>query len=182
MAEEGQTFIPQYDDDGNQILVKTKTGIWSVTYNGENRPIDWICGSTNIVMKYDRMGRRVEYVEMVVDSVGSTVVTNKHQRFVYDGYLCVQRLNGANNAVTDLFEWDPTERVATRPLYWQHRTSSDNYSLFYTHDGNKNVSEVVFYQRARGIAAHYEYAPFGEVTVQTRGNAWGPLDLSMLNP
>ena len=70
----------------------------------------------------------------------------------------------------------------TRPLYWQPRTSQGNFSLFYTHDGNKNVSEAVFYQRARGVAAHYEYAPFGEVTAQTRGNAWGTLDLATDNP
>ena len=30
---------PLYDADGNQTLVKTKTGIWSVAYNGENRPV-----------------------------------------------------------------------------------------------------------------------------------------------
>ena len=71
--------------------------------------------------------------------------------------------------------------VATRPLYWQPRTSQGNFSLFYTHDGNKNVSEAVFYQRARGVAAHDEYAPFGEVTAQTRGNAWGTLDLATDN-
>lgn len=167
--------------DGNQTLVKTKTGIWSVVYNGENRPINWTCGSTNIVMKYDRMGRRVEYVETVADD--STISTNKHQRFVYDNYLCVERLDASNtNSVTDVFVWDPTEPIATRPLFWQPRTAEGNFSLFYTHDGNKNVSEVVFYQRARGVAAHYEYAPFGEVTMQTRGNAWGSIDLSMLNP
>ena len=34
-------FTPQFDDDGNQTLVKTATGIWSVTYNGENRPVLW---------------------------------------------------------------------------------------------------------------------------------------------
>ena len=175
-------FTPQYDEDGNQTLVKTKTGIWSVTYNGENRPVSWTCGATNLVMKFDHMGRRVEYVETVTDPIDSTIATNKHQRFVYDKYLCVQRLNGTNNAVTDLFEWDPTEPVATRPLYWQPRTSQGNFSLFYTHDGNKNVSEAVFYQRARGVAAHYEYAPFGEVTAQTRGNAWGTLDLAADNP
>ena len=70
----------------------------------------------------------------------------------------------------------------TRPLYWQPRTSQGNSSLFYTHDGNKNVSEAVFYQRARGVAAHDEYAPFGEVTAQTRSNAWGTLDLAADNP
>ena len=175
-------FTPQYDEDGNQTLVKTRSGIWQVGYNGENRPVSWTCGATNLVMSYDHMGRRVEYVETVADPVELTTVTNRHQKFVYDKYLCIQRLNGTNNAVTDLFEWDPTEPVATRPLYWQPRTSQGNFSLFYTHDGNKNVSEAVFYQRARGVAAHYEYAPFGEVTAQTRGNAWGTLDLAADNP
>ncbi len=28
------SFEPQFDDDGNQTLIKTSTGIWSVTYNG----------------------------------------------------------------------------------------------------------------------------------------------------
>ena len=35
---------------------------------------------------------------------------------------------------------------------------------YYTHDGNKNVSEVV--AENGNIVAHYEYAPFGEVAVQ----------------
>ena len=34
-------FVPQFDEDGNQTLVKTATGIWSVVYNGENRPVLW---------------------------------------------------------------------------------------------------------------------------------------------
>lgn len=76
-------FIPQFDDDGNQTLVKTATGIWSVTYNGENRPVLWEYVSPNsptpnsstpplVSMSYDRMGRRVE---------------KNDQRFVYNGYL-----------------------------------------------------------------------------------------------
>ncbi|MBP5227159.1 MAG: RHS repeat-associated core domain-containing protein, partial [Kiritimatiellae bacterium] len=55
--------------------------------------------------------------------------------------------------------WDPSEPVATRPLVWLH--GGNTYS--YTHDGNKNVSELV---DAHGtVTAHYEYAPFGDVTV-----------------
>ena len=53
-------FAPQYDADGNQTLIKTETGIWSVTYNAENRPIHWRSGDTEITMAFDRMGRRVE--------------------------------------------------------------------------------------------------------------------------
>ena len=67
-----QTFQPQFDDDGNQTLIKTATGIWSVAYNGENRPILWSNGSTNIVMLFDRMGRRV---------------IKNDQRFIYYGSL-----------------------------------------------------------------------------------------------
>ncbi|MBP5225944.1 MAG: hypothetical protein J6336_01005, partial [Kiritimatiellae bacterium] len=55
--------------------------------------------------------------------------------------------------------WDPSEPVATRPLVWLH--GGNTYS--YTHDGTKNVSEVVDANGA--VTAHYEYAPFGDVTV-----------------
>ena len=33
-----ETFHPQFDDDGNQTLIQTPTGIWQVQYNGENSP------------------------------------------------------------------------------------------------------------------------------------------------
>ena len=31
-------YAYQYDDIGNQTLIQTSTGVWSVTYNGENCP------------------------------------------------------------------------------------------------------------------------------------------------
>jgi len=154
-------FTPQFDDDGNQTLVKTSTGIWSVSYNGENRPVLWECISPHsstpplISMSYDRMGRRV---------------TKNAQRFVYNGYLQI----ADNNA--NAYVWDPTEPIATRPLVWNSLTfQTFNFSTsYYTHDGNKNVSEVV---AADGtFAAHYEYAPFGAVIAQrgtsTASNSW----------
>lgn len=142
-----------YDLDGNQTNIVTSTGTWAVTYNAENRPVNWQCGSTNVVMKYDYMGRRVEYIET------TSSVTNAHHKFVYDGYLQLQRLNGSDNSVDLSFEWDPTEPVATRPLFMQQRNPvGDPSNYFFTHDGNKNVSDVVSYQRARGVVAHYDYA------------------------
>ena len=168
----------------NQTLIKTATGVWSVTYNGENRPVLWECGSTNIAMKFDRMGRRVEYIETVSDNAGGLgavpAATNAHHRFVYDGYLCIQRLNAAaNNSIDLAFGWDPSEPVATRPLILQ---KYGQYNLFYTHDGNKNVSELVFFQQANGIAAHYEYAPFGAVTATSRSTPVTAYDFCMYNP
>ena len=75
------------------------------------------------------------------------------QTLADDNYLQIADNTGSR------YLWDPTEPIATRPLVWLH--GGNTYS--YTHDGNKNVSEVV---DANGtVTAHYEYAPFGDVTV-----------------
>ena len=174
-----EEFVPQFDLDGNQTLIKTSTGIWSVTYNGENRPILWTCiqsdnqaitNNQTILMTYDRMGRRV---------------TKNAQRFVYDGYLQIANFeHQTSNIKLQTFIWDPTAPVATRPLAWNFSTFQPfNLSTFYyTHDGIKNVSELVLFQQANGIAAHYEYAPFGAVTASTCNTSVTSIDARTLNP
>ena len=76
--------------------------------------------------------------------------------------------------------WDPSEPVATRPL-WMQRVSG-TYNFFYFHDGNKNVSELVSYQAARGVPAHYEYAPFGAVTAVVTNTAITAFNVAATNP
>ncbi len=161
-------FTPQFDDDGNQTLVKTATSIWQVQYNGENRPILWENISINshtpnssapplISMSFDRMGRRV---------------TKNAQRFIYDGYLQIANFElKTSNIKLQTFIWDPTEPIATRPLMWNSSTFQPfNLSTsYYTHDGNKNVSEVIAADGA--LSAHYEYAPFGAVVAQRGASA-----------
>ncbi len=147
-------FAPQYDADGNQTLIKTETGIWSVIYNAENRPIRWQSGDTIITMSFDRMGRRVE---MRTQSAASDTL----QRFVYDNYLCVQQLRGADNALFHSYVWDPTEPIATRPLVFQPTSGEIAY---YFHDGNKNVSDLI---PSSGTPIHYDYTPFGSATLST---------------
>ena len=171
-------FTPQFDDDGNQTLVKTATGIWFVTYNGENRPVLWTLVNSStpnsstpplISMSYDRMGRRV---------------TKNDQRFVYDGYLQIANFeqSATNLQLTtrnlQLFIWDPTEPVATRPLVWtNHQSPTTN---FYTHDGNKNVSDVV--DASGNVAVHYDYAPFGVCRTVLSDVATLVLDIFLRNP
>ena len=70
-----------------------------------------------------------------------------------------------NNSQLNLFVWDPTEPVATRPLFML--SNPGNYKFFYTFDGNKNVSELVHFESRNGVAAHYDYAPFGTITRAT---------------
>ena len=173
IAKTPQTF--EYDYDGNQTLVTTKTGTWRVTYNGENRPVTWTRinaadtnGQTRVSMNFDHQGRRRLYLETAAD--GST---NRLDRFIYDNYLCIarNRWQPDGTSATDHFVWDPTEPVATRPLaFYQPNAQHQLYSI----DGNKNVSELV--SSADGsISAHYEYAPFGEVILSSG-------DLALTNP
>ena len=156
-------FTPQFDDDGNQTLIKTATGIWSVTYNGENRPIRWENVATNfstpalLSMSYDRMGRRI---------------TKNAQRFVYSGYLQIANFElHTSNLKFQTFIWDPTAPVATSPLVWNSLSIQpfDILTSYYTRDGNKNISEVA--AENGDIAAHYEYTPFGAVIAQSGTSA-----------
>lgn len=124
-------FVPQYDDDGNQTFIQTDTGIWCVTYNGENRPVAWSNGATNIVMVYDRMGRRV--------------AMDNHS-FVYDDFLQIADADGTK------IVWAPTELIVSKPLSWM----LNGVLSYYFHDGNKNISDVVGTD-----IVHYNYAPFG---------------------
>ena len=134
LAQSSETFA--YDADGNQTLITTKTGLWRVTYNGENRPIRWERDSDTetLMMAYDHMGRRR---------------AKNAQRFFYDGYL--QVADDTGNSYT----WDCTETIATRPLAWL----CGNIPACYVHDGNKNESEAISVDGS--LVAHYEYLSFG---------------------
>ena len=84
------------------------------------------------------------------------------------------------NAVRTEFVWDPTEPIATRPLAM--RAKNWGLNLFYSHDGNKNVSEVFYHAPQNGIAAHYDYAPFGAVTRTSSATRVTNRDLLSENP
>ncbi len=105
----------------------------------------WKQGDIVITMAFDRMGRRVEM--RTVKNGAETL-----QRFVYDNYLCVQQLRGADNALFHSYVWEP---IATRPLIFLPAAPSPAY---YFHDGNKNVSDLV---SLFDSAIHYAYTTFG---------------------
>ena len=53
-------FAPQYDASGNQTLIRTSTGIWTVAYNAVNRATSFTSrdGATVVECGYDYQGRR----------------------------------------------------------------------------------------------------------------------------
>ena len=164
----GEAFTPQYDADGNQTLVKTSTGIWTVTYNAENRPVKFESedGGTTVECAYDSMGRRFEKKV----TVGGT--TNFHARYLYRGYLQVAEcdLTGETPALVRSYLWDPSEPEATRVLAmtrWEANGTQVKEHLYCMHDAMKNVTSL--FGEARGRRALYEYRPYGGL-VTSEGN------------
>ena len=109
-----------------------------------------------VTMDFDSMGRRTFYRETENDVLVSS------SRFFYDGYLMIQQLDhDSPYAVQKEFIWDPTEPVATKPLVFRQNGMDSTYL---THDGNKNVADVIRAVQYNDSVGHYEYAPFGAVT------------------
>jgi len=133
---------------------------------------------TLISMSFDRMGRRVQYLE----TCGS--VTNSNKAFTYDGYLQIANFeHQTSNIKLQTFIWDPTEPIATRPLVWNFSTFQpfNTSTSYYTHDGNKNVSDLVASSNL-SVAAHYEYAPFGDVVESDSNESTCAQGQSSCNP
>ena len=163
IAAEAQTpFTPQYDAAGNQTKVKTSTGIWTLVYDANNRPIsftseDW---QAIITCGYNYMGRR----HMKKVTVGGIV--QSHQFYLYRGYLQIAALDLTTSGAPALWytHWNPTEPVATRPL--SIRKNGTWYT--YGHDLTKNVTEL--YKTDGTLEAAYDYTPFGAVSRQGSDN------------
>ena len=161
-------FTPTFDADGNQTLVKTTTGIWSITYDAENRPVSFSNTETNTVIEcaYDHMGRRATK-KVTID--GNITL---HQRYLYRGYLQIAccDLTRSNHPALWLITWDPTQPIATRPLAIQ----KDGTWFTYGWDLTKNICEL--YSTNGYIRTSYTYTPYGSVTES--GNTWQPIQWS----
>ena len=161
-------FVPQYDADGNQTLVKTSTGIWEVTYNAENRPVKFESedGGTTVECAYDSMGRRFEKKVTVGGTAGF------HARYLYRDHLQVAEcdLTGETPKLVRSYLWDPSEPEATRVLSmtrWEANGTQVKEHLYCMHDAMKNVTSL--FGEARGRRALYEYRPYGGL-VTSEGN------------
>ena len=169
IAENGAAaFVPMFDADGNQTLIKTETGIWSTVYNAENRPVSFSNSESNTVVEcaYDSQGRRA-YKKVTVN--GSVTL---HQRYIYRGYLQIAALDLTRTAHPALWyiTWDPTQPVATRPLAIQINGTWYTYGW----DLTKNICEL--YSTEGRISTSYTYSPFGQVI--TSGDVTQPIQWS----
>ncbi len=160
VTRSGTTFAPVYDADGNQTSVNTFTGVWSVQYNADNRPIAFMQGSKKVECVYDYLGRRVEKVEYDGNNL------TRRTRFSYMGYLMVASMdctqNISNPTLLGTWFWDPSEPVATRVLAMctHNVDKSVEMTRYVTHDLLKSVSALFDSSGTR--QAKFEYTPYGE--------------------
>lgn len=163
-------FFPEFDESGNQTRIMTDTGIWTLTYDSENRPTEFTTntsgGTTTIQCTYDSVGRRSS--KKVI--VNGTVIS--YHRFIYRGYLQITccDLTRSSHPTLWLITWDITQPVATRPLAIQINGTWFTYGW----DLSKNICEL--YGSNGYIAESYTYSPYG--VVGSSGNISQPIQWS----
>ena len=137
-----------YDLDGSMTYrpVDATSG-WTQIWNCENRMVETYKGTDRLAFKYDYMGRRVEKCVYSGNTLTSKTL------FVYDGFKCVEELEGLNsNAVALRHSWQPFD-VGLDVILATADSTSTSYFL---HDANKNVMQSI------GVTSeHYIYSPFG---------------------
>ena len=146
---------PSYDDDGNmtQCSLGVSPETWSFTFNAENRLASMESASAKLEFSYDYMGRRVE--KKVYSGTPGSWTLDEHSRFVYDGYLQIEKLDALNsNAVVRKRIWSDGKVIC------DIHGSTPYYALG---DANKNLTEYL--DASGAIQAHFEYSPFGKITV-----------------
>jgi RHS repeat-associated protein len=127
------------------------------TWNGENRLIEIYDDTTGkkVEFVYDYMGRRVEK-KVYTGTSGTSWTLNTHEKFVYDGYKCIEVLDGANsNAILQKFLWSGDELLSVYDV-------AATATYYYFADGNKNIGQLM--DSSGNIVAKYEYSPFGVQT------------------
>jgi len=148
LINDGADKTPSHDFDGN--MTGNGNG-WTYTWDAENRLATATNGTQTLQFTYDYLSRRVE--KKVLS--GETVV--KDERFVYDGFQQIEKLDAANsNAILQKFVWLNQRLLGVTDA----STSTSYYAM---QDANKNITELL--DGSGNVAAHYEYSPFGKVTV-----------------
>jgi len=165
----GNTVNPSYDDDGNMLTLTSNSKAWTLTWNAENRLQSMLSndGNQKLEFGYDYLGRRVEKKVFQLSS-GNFQLT-KSERFVYDGFKQIEKLDGGNsNTVLQKITWQPERLGQDVPLAVHDTAASATY--FYFTDANKNIGQLV--DASGNIVAKYEYSPFGEVTAKSGDYAY----------
>jgi RHS repeat-associated protein len=163
---------PAYDSDGNMTsgpLPIDPESASSLTWDAENRLITATVDSTTVNYLYDAQSR------LISRSVG--VSPTSVTLYLYDGWnrIAEYEENGTGQELKRSYLWgmdlsgtmQGAGGVGGLLSMTVHDTTT---ATFYpTYDGNGNVSEYI--NESGSKVAHFEYDPFGNLTVDSESNA-----------
>ena len=174
------TLQPVHDDDGNLTTgpVPGVNGLTpgvpipagaALTWDAENRLVKAVVNSTTVHYDYDHQSR------LISRSVGVSPTSFTH--YLYDGWnrIAEYETNGTGHTLKRSYLWgmdlsgsmQGAGGVGGLLSMTVHATATATFYPAY--DGNGNVSEYVDQNGTK--AAHFEYDPFGNLTVDSESNA-----------
>jgi RHS repeat-associated protein len=163
-----------HDADGNL----TSDGNRNFTWTAENRlksvePLLLLSGAEKIEFEYDYLGRRIQ--KTVSEWNGSFYAVTSDEKFLYDGWNLIARyeLQSSNFTLQTSYTWglDLSQSLqgagGVGGLLGVEELSGTHTGVYhFAFDANGNVTEVL--DNSGGIAAHYEFDPFGN-TIRSFG-------------
>ncbi len=145
---------PTYDPDGDMLTMTLNSGSWTNAFNAENRIVSMETADKKLEFVYDYMGRRVEKKVYSGSTDNWSLITDNC--YVYDGYEQIEKLDALNsNAIRNKRIWSGGKII---------RDIRDGVAYYALGDANKNRTEYI--DSSGTIQGHYEYSPFGKITVK----------------
>jgi RHS repeat-associated protein len=157
---------PCYDRDGNL----TGDGRFTYVWDGENRLVLASNLQTRIAFSYDYLSRRVR--KSVFAKTPESWLLTSDSFFAYDGWNLIRAITDTPTppySVTNSYTWgldlSGTLQGAGGIGGLLSASHGETTSVFYCHDGNGNVTDLV---DTNGTpVARYEYDPFGHQIAMT---------------
>ena len=157
-------FSPEYDDDGNQTLIRTKTGTYHVLYNVENKLFSVSNDLTTFKYTYDYRGRlAIKQTQNLNSTTNCAIYKYKDNSEIFEKIY-----NGEGEPEVYMINWSLDGNHNTFPISVTHSESI----CYYLYDGNKNVTEFIGFTNKESDFSHFTYSPFGDFT---------PINMPQLN-
>jgi len=125
---------------------------WVYVWDAENNLKSASKNNQILEFKYDYLSRRIE------KTVKNSGIVYKQERYIYDGYRQVEKVDSFNNNMLQKFMWKNDSLMSVIDV-------PNSIVYFCLQDANKNITEIIDINGT--FVAHYEYNPFGGITMAT---------------
>ncbi|MDD2599523.1 MAG: hypothetical protein PHO37_09895 [Kiritimatiellae bacterium] len=155
----GIATMPVHDLDGNLLGFNG----WQYVWNGENRLIQASNDTAVVTYTYDHQGRMV-----------TKTINDVAHRYLWDNFSIISKtIHHSSFTIHNSYVWgldlsgtlQGAGGVGGLLSVVKHQANLSAKAYYATADANGNVTEYV--STNGNISAHYEYSPFGVLTLQS---------------